>query len=237
MDQLILLWNLQERDDELNQLTKRLKDVERGENVKALELKLQKSELALTNNKTQIDVDNGKIRKHSKMIDEFNFKIKEFEEKLYSGDITDLNQIQHMNKEINSFKQLVEELESETLSLMENVESLKNKLLELENVHSKCKNELDLALDLTSRRIKELTDKIKEKEELRTKSLEHIDKELLKKYQSLKTRRGRAIAKITDDKCTGCHMNIPLTIVSKLKRNDSINYCDNCDRILFYMKE
>lgn len=237
MNQLKLLWNLQEQDEELDQLSNKLNEIEKGEDIEELELKLQQSEYDISNSKTQMDVYNAKITRHSKKVEELNFKSKEIEEKLYSGEITDLNQIKHMNKEIQSLNQLVEELESEILSFMENFEYLKEGLVQLESDQKIYRQELDRSKEARSNNIKELIDIIAEKEGLRTKFMQSIEESLLSEYQSLKASRGRAVIKISDDKCSGCNMNIPLTTVAKLKKNNSINYCDNCDRILLFSKE
>ncbi len=237
MDQLSLLWELQKYDEELNQLIDKVKKAETAKNIEEFELKLNQLEYDICNFKTKVDVDNEKIRRHSKKVDEFNFRLKDIEEKLYSGDITDLNQIQHMNKEIKNLKDLIEELEFEMLALMEDIENIKVKLIDLENDYKTYRQKLDSAKDQRSKNIKELTDLIKEKEELRNEFMKQIDEVLIQKYKAIKARKVKALVKISDDKCTGCHMNIPLTIVSKLKKNDDIYYCDNCDRILLYVKK
>ena len=237
MDQLKLLWELQNYDEELNQLINKLKKLETAEDIENFELKLNQLEYDICNFKTKVDVDNEKIRRYSKKADEFNFRLKDIEEKLYGGDITDLNQIEHMNKEIKNLKNLIEELEFEILDLMEDVESIKNHLIELENDHKTYKQKLDLAKDDRNKNIKELNDLIKEKKELRNEFMKQIDEVLIQKYKAIKAKKVKALVKVSDDKCTGCHMNIPLTIVSKLKKNDDIYYCDNCDRILLYVKK
>ena len=63
-----------------------------------------------------------------------------------------------------------------------------------------------------------------------------VDKPTLAKYeQLLKGRRGVAIAEMTGGRCTACHMGLRPAVQAQVKRNDALNTCESCQRILYFV--
>lgn len=63
-----------------------------------------------------------------------------------------------------------------------------------------------------------------------------VDKPTLAKYELLlKGRKGVAIAPMVNGGCTGCHMGLRPAVQAQVKRNDALNTCENCQRILYYV--
>ena len=62
-----------------------------------------------------------------------------------------------------------------------------------------------------------------------------VDPELLAKYEHLKTiLGGLAVAFVENTTCSGCHVNIPPQMYNELQRRDSLKFCPNCQRIIYW---
>ena len=60
--------------------------------------------------------------------------------------------------------------------------------------------------------------------------------DVLKKYNSIKMRRGLAIVAVHNGTCRGCNMNIPPQLYNQLQRANAIELCPNCHRIIYWDK-
>jgi len=64
--------------------------------------------------------------------------------------------------------------------------------------------------------------------------VEHIPSELLELYNFLyKKMGGKALAKIQDEACSECFINLPPQLINEVKRGDEIRRCPSCQRILY----
>jgi len=70
----------------------------------------------------------------------------------------------------------------------------------------------------------------------RTKTSAGLDKPTFAKYERLlKGRRGVAIARMEGELCTACHIAMRPAVAAKVRKNEEILTCDNCQRILYYV--
>ena len=65
-----------------------------------------------------------------------------------------------------------------------------------------------------------------------------LDADLFKKYEKIKEQHqdGLAVVPVKDAVCHGCNVNLPPQLYNELFRYDSLNFCPNCQRII-YLKE
>jgi hypothetical protein len=64
----------------------------------------------------------------------------------------------------------------------------------------------------------------------------HVDKQWLKTYDSLLSKRGYSVAPVIKGVCQGCHMALPPQLNNILARMESIETCPRCSRLV-YRKE
>lgn len=63
-----------------------------------------------------------------------------------------------------------------------------------------------------------------------------LDKAALAKYeQILKARKGIAITRMVSGLCTACHVRLRPNVEAIVKRNDALNTCDSCQRLLYFV--
>lgn len=237
MIQLELLWQLQKHYLELNKLESKLKDLNKGEEIEELKVKIHQFEYDLENKKTRLEVNNMKINRYNNKVNQLKYEVKEIEDKLYSGKITDIKQLTYMESENKKVKEEIEKIETEIILLMDEVDNLKDEIVEVEKIYDELKENLKQIIAENKNLIQRVETDIKKEKEIIEKISADIDENSLKKFNALLKNKGKAVVKVEGDKCTGCYMAVPLSILSKLKYSNTINYCDNCGRILYYKKQ
>ena len=60
-----------------------------------------------------------------------------------------------------------------------------------------------------------------------------IPSQMLGHYDRLVAHGKKGLAAVRDQVCTGCHMHLPIGVVTTLMRDDDIQLCDNCGRYLY----
>ncbi len=237
MGQLELLWHLQNHDRKLRKLKLQLRDVNKSEKLEELQIRLKGIEYDITNNKTQREVNEVKIQRYNNKLNQLTFHLKEIENKLYGGEVKDVRQLTYMSKEAQDVKKEIIKLEKDIINLMEEIETLDKKLETVDDVYHRLEKELENEKKQSENLVNQLKLCIVNENKILQKILSGIEDDLKQKYSVLKEKKGKAIAKVSDDKCTGCHMSIPLSILSKLRNTELIVYCDNCGRILYFNRD
>ena len=234
MNQIQMLWKLQNHDLRLKKLKEDLNEIYKRKESEDLKIEINQKKYDLTNKKTLIEVNNVKIQRNNNKLKQLNFNVEEKEIKLYDGSITDLKQLTHLNEEVEEVKKQIEDYETSLLELMEEVESLKVEVGNLEFEYNERKKKLKSVINDENDRIDCFKSEIKNEQNEIDNLIISIEKDLLEKYNKLKQTKGKAIVEVIDDKCTGCNMVIPTLLSSKLKSSREIVQCDNCNRILYY---
>jgi predicted nucleic acid-binding Zn-ribbon protein len=63
---------------------------------------------------------------------------------------------------------------------------------------------------------------------------QRVDAPSLKRYSTIRMRRGMALAPVKGGTCQGCHMNIPPQLYNTLQRGITLETCPNCNRIIYW---
>ncbi|MDR2506125.1 MAG: C4-type zinc ribbon domain-containing protein [Oscillospiraceae bacterium] len=59
-----------------------------------------------------------------------------------------------------------------------------------------------------------------------------IDEALMTKYKAIKQHKVPAVARLNDDRCGGCNMNLPAVVLRQIKMGEKAVDCENCGRIV-----
>lgn len=232
MEQLDLLWNLEIHHNSLRTYKKELANLENTLMVKDIEEKLSDMKDRLSQFKSNQERIKRKLRESESRLKDYNYKIKEIEDALYNGKTSDLRQLEYLSNEKDKLKNIINNTEMEILEFMEEVESVDNDLLKMEESFVKIKDK-NTQIKEQYRKFKEdLINKI-QLEEDNMKSLENkIDQELLCKYNKIRKTKVTGIVGVNNSACGGCNMVIPTILIDRLNKNNEIIYCESCGRIL-----
>ena len=71
--------------------------------------------------------------------------------------------------------------------------------------------------------------------EARKDVVKKLDPQLLKRYELLMGKYGRAVAHVVHGVCFGCYMLLPTAEAYKQDKNDRVSNCSNCGRFLYWI--
>jgi predicted nucleic acid-binding Zn-ribbon protein len=127
-------------------------------------------------------------------------------------------------------------LEEKILEYMMEADTLAAKVKAAEDVLAAAKKDLE-AMRTTHAAVKgALEAKVAGLLTERAATAPGVDKPTFAKYeQLLKGRRGVAISRIEGELCTACHLAMRPSVAAKVRRNEELIACDNCQRILYYV--
>jgi len=88
--------------------------------------------------------------------------------------------------------------------------------------------------DAARARMAEIDGKIAELRAERDKLAAEVKPDVLKRYSSIRLRRGLAVVSVRNGTCQGCNMNIPPQLYNVLQRGLTIETCPSCHRIIYW---
>lgn len=141
---------------------------------------------------------------------------------------------QYQNQELQ-FATRLEELESDTLPLIEKMEALEAQMRALEEELAALEPELAAMVAEEEARVAALDEEGAVIGGNRDALAREIDAGLLKQYEQVRrSRRGLGLVPIIDNKrCGGCNMQLPIHVMQKAGRGKAITRCPSCGRILW----
>ncbi|MFA5593735.1 MAG: C4-type zinc ribbon domain-containing protein [Trueperaceae bacterium] len=142
---------------------------------------------------------------------------------------------QFQNQELQ-FGTRVQELEEDTLPLMESHDQLAEVVAALEAEMAALLPDLE-ALNLAEQeRVAGVDQRMNEIRTQRDSLASSIDAPLLKQYDQVRrSRRGIGLAEVVDNStCTGCNVRLPIHVVQKARKGVGVTRCPSCGRILMY---
>ncbi len=86
----------------------------------------------------------------------------------------------------------------------------------------------------TTSRIVEVEGQLAKKLEARKLLTKSLPRNILSRYDMIRQRRGTALALTHDGTCLACHMQVPPQLFQKVLRNEALETCPSCQRILYY---
>lgn len=160
-------------------------------------------------------------------------KIKETDERLYSGKVRNPKELQDLQSDIVSLKRRQSQLEDELLQAMLNSDEGQAAVAEAQKGLNQVKAiwagaQHDLT-DEKGRIERELTGL----ESQRKQAATAVDADTLKKYETLRAKKqGHAVALLVGDSCKTCGVEQTSMLAQQVRQGTQLVYCNNCGRIL-----
>lgn len=145
---------------------------------------------------------------------------------------------QALLKETEDLKSANARIEEQMLACMNQQELSEKRLLELQQ------EEQTLAEAVERERAKIKIEKQERQVELQNLKQQwqtvasELSKDMMVKFERLKQQRqtkGVAIVPVENAVCRGCNVNLPPQAFNELKRYDSIKFCPNCQRMIYWI--
>jgi len=140
---------------------------------------------------------------------------------------------QYQNQELQ-FATRAQELEEDTLPLMEELERVAGALAEVEAQLATMTPELEGLEAAERERVAALDLRDADLADRRARLCTEIDEGLLRQYEQVRrARRGLALVGLHGGKrCGGCHVQLPIHVVQKVRKGVGVTRCPSCGRLL-----
>jgi hypothetical protein len=234
MRQIDLLWELQKTDSRIGELERKLDMYSSKEKLKEIKSKFDEEKGLLDKNELLLKETVKSTRANRAKAEELKYNYQKTEEKLYSGNVSNVKQLEGMQKNLEEMQRNIQTLENickvyedEKKSLEDQIKKSKIKLVKFKNTFDVLKEKYINGEEKVKKEYEDLKEK---REEL----IKKIEERVLNRYNRVRLGTDTAVVLIEDGKCSGCHMEVSVICLEKLKEEKMIN-CETCGRIL-YMK-
>lgn len=103
-------------------------------------------------------------------------------------------------------------------------------------------------LELTLKELREDPSKAEEKlgfklskkqeiENTRAEILGHLDEGLVRGFERVWKRYGKAVASVRDGICYGCFERLPVNLVARKGKNEEVASCPHCGKFLYWLND
>jgi uncharacterized protein len=137
-------------------------------------------------------------------------------------------------REIEQRRESLTARETEIAKLVEAVDAKKKLLGDRAADVQALKDSIAKDGEAARARMAEIEGKIAALRTERDKLAAAVKPEVLKRYSSIRMRRGLAVVSVKNGTCQGCNMNIPPQLFNVLQRGLSIETCPSCHRIIYW---
>ena len=173
-----------------------------------------------------------KLHRAEVRITEINDKINKYKDQLFL--VTNNKQYDALMHEIDHLKEERVSNESESLSFMEEKETLINSINEMATELEILTQDLSLRKEKLESAISESADEKLNLEQNRAEQVSQIDAKFISEYDRvLAARDGLAVVNLSGGACGGCGAYIPAQIVTEIRGNIVMHRCDVCGRFLY----
>jgi len=155
--------------------------------------------------------------------------------KARTSEIKNNKEYQALLKEIEAVEQEIKAIEDEILILMEKIEAAAVAITAAEK--NTVEEEARIVADQKEYKatIAKVAEELKTVEQKRQEMISRIEPPVSAHYQRLlASTSGNAVVEVRGESCSGCYMSIPPQVFVNVKKNESINTCPQCGRILYY---
>jgi predicted nucleic acid-binding Zn-ribbon protein len=223
------LYELQELDTEIEQKAESLtqKTLLIGDRKV-----LDDAQNRLSTEKQELEVLKHQHREAEAEVDDLLSKIAEVEGQLYGGKITNPKELSNLQHEAMTMKAKSEELENNTLEIIDRVEEAEKRLAETTADFHKLEDEWQkeqkqLAADIDKLKT-ELADLKLKREQLSAQ----IEPPALALYERIRQQKKQAVVKVEQGICRACRISLSASILQKARSGQPVQ-CGTCGRIVF----
>ncbi len=153
-----------------------------------------------------------------------------------SGLVKNAKEMMANERELQTTRKMAQDREAEVARLAGAVEAATKSIAQHEKELADLRAHVDAEGEAAKAKVAEFTGQIDSERKLRDVAAKRVEPSVLKKYSSIRMKRGLALAPVKNGTCQGCNMNIPPQVFNMLQRGNSIELCGNCNRIIYWDK-
>ena len=229
------LFGLQGEDALLGQLEHQIITLpEREKLISVLETKKVTEDLIFVKQAESVE-----LRKNEKRLElelsSIETRLKEVDEKLYSGVITTEKEAKSLQDEIGHLKERQDALESELLEILSQIEDLTTAINEVNSQLEVQNKDIQILEDAIKRVENELNQKVLEAKDRREETVKVLTDEILKSYEAHRVHfPSDAVVRFNGPTCNGCHLTMSAMETDRIKGLEvgALTECSECGRLI-----
>ena len=229
------LFALQGEDALLGQLEHQIITLpEREKLISVLETKNVTEDLIFVKQAESVE-----LRKNEKRLElelsSIETRLKEGDEKLYSGVITTEKEAKSLQDEIGHLKERQDALESELLEILSQIEDLTTAINEVNSQLEVQNKDIQVLEDAIKRVENELNQKVLEAKDRREETVKVLTDEILKSYEAHRVHfPSDAVVRFNGPTCNGCHLTMSAMETDRIKGLEvgALTECSECGRLV-----
>jgi predicted nucleic acid-binding Zn-ribbon protein len=203
------------------------------ERIQGLEKELHRLEGDIEADKLRVQELQKAQRQYEADIEDAIAHIKKSQGRLMS--IKNNKEYQALLKEIEETERGNAKKEDKVLACLEELEKLNKEIEAKEKDLSSMRDHLKSEEITIEKEVAHIEKELSDMDRFKVKLKQTIDSQLLAKYEQIKARSGGiAVSLVNDATCSECHLSIPPQMYNELQRQDTLKFCPNCQRIIYW---
>ncbi|MGP8153419.1 MAG: zinc ribbon domain-containing protein [Smithella sp.] len=230
-EKLLLLIKLQDCDSQLVKLSAKKKIL--PGNIEKLDKEFNLFKEGIEKNKIKYDELKSHHTEKESKIKKVNEGIVKTKERML--EVKNNKEYQAMLKEIETAESSRGEIETQIISLLEELDKLSVLVKKDEENLKQGRNKYEQEKKAIEDDLNAVDADVANWEQKRIDLQKNVPDDLLVRYERIKKRnKGVGVTSVWKSVCNGCHMNIPPQLYNELQRSDDLLSCPNCNRIMYY---
>ncbi|MBW2527447.1 MAG: hypothetical protein JRI23_24915 [Deltaproteobacteria bacterium] len=137
-------------------------------------------------------------------------------------------------RELDELRKLQRDRDEEIKKVVAIAEQARASIEESNSRQQEIEDQLKGSMEGVTRTLADLGEKLEQQQRARGEVLAKLPKPLMRRYESLRTRRPNPVARTVDGVCQGCHIELPPMQFHEMLSQTRFEQCPNCHRIIYY---
>lgn len=230
-EKLLLLIKIQECDSELVKLATKKKIM--PENIEKLDKEFLSFEEGIKKNKIKYDDLKSRHTENENKIKKINDSIVKTKERML--EVKNNKEYQAMLKEIETAESSRSEVETEIISILEELDKLTVLVKKDDEILKQSRTKYEQEKKVIESELNAVDTDVSNWEQKRIDLQKSVPEDLLTRYERIKKRnKGIGVTSVWKAVCNGCHMNVPPQLYNEIQRSEDLFSCPNCNRIIYF---
>lgn len=229
-DQLKWLEELQKHDAKIKELSEALEAI--PAKIKATENDLARVESLLASERAQLEDARKYLNEQRSLLEFEGQQVVSAKQKLSQA--KNPREATAAQREIDQTREMSQSREGEIKKLVEAITSKEAVLAERANEVQGLKDVVDKDRQAAEGKMVEVRGQLEQLHAERETLAANVKPDVLKRYASIRNKKGSAVSPVRNGTCSACNMNIPPQLFNVLRRGTSIETCPYCHRIVYF---
>ena len=231
MSELRQLYELQELDTQIDELTETLADLESQLADDSVVAEAKRRVAVLENHAERIATQRRSI---DRAIEDLQTRLARTQERMYSGAIKSVKEMEAAEEEHANTERDIAENEDRLLEVMVAADEVDDTLAKGREVVKRLEEQRSVAVAALTAKVEETRASLGDLTPKRDSTWDAISAPSLHRYESLRSSRGgTAIAKVERGMCSGCRMTLSTSEQQRIRSATDPMMCSSCHRILY----